>query len=427
MLNSLAMSTAKSTISAGNSSLSALSTLTHLECSACKKTVPHTKLQNLCPDCGKPLLARYDLAKAAKTLSLALDPRHGHGATRPENMAGRPLSMWRYAEVLPGDEPVTLGEGMTPILNADRLGAKIGLQRLLIKDEGLNPTGSFKARGLSAAVTRARALGAKALATPTAGNAGGALAAYAAKAGIPAVIVMPADTPHANVQECMAFGADVRKLDGLISDCGKYVAEHKEREGWFEVTTLKEPYRIEGKKTMGYELWEQFGGALPDVIIYPTGGGVGLVGMCKAFDEMQTMGWIGSARPRMVSVQAAGCAPIVRAFEAGAKASEFFENAATLASGLRVPKAIGDFIILNDIATTHGTAIAATDEEMFAAGRELARLEGIFAAPEGAATVVAAQKLAARGWIKPEESVVLFNTGTGYKYSEAWDEALKDM
>ena len=414
------MSTAKSTISAGNSpfsassSLRALSTLTHLECSACKKELPHTKLQNLCPDDGKPLLARYDLAKAAKTLSLS-------------NMAGRPLSMWRYAEVLPGDETVTLGEGMTPILHADRLGASIGLRKLLIKDEGLNPTGSFKARGLSAAVTRARALGAKALATPTAGNAGGALAAYAAKAGIPAVIVMPADTPHANVQECMAFGADVRKLNGLISDCGKYVAEHKEREGWFEVTTLKEPYRIEGKKTMGYELWEQFGGALPDVIIYPTGGGVGLVGMCKAFDEMETMGWIGSERPRMVSVQASGCAPIVRAFEAGAKASEFFENAATLASGLRVPKAIGDFIILNDIATTHGTALSATDEEMFAAGRELARLEGVFAAPEGAATVVAAQKLAARGWIRPEESVVLFNTGTGYKYSEAWDAALKGM
>jgi threonine synthase len=428
------MSTAKSTNSAGNSSFSAsssltsLSTLTHLECSACKKTLPHTKLQNLCPDCGKPLLARYDLAKAAKTLTPALaGARDAHGASRPDGMAGRPLSIWRYAEVLPGDEPVTLGEGMTPILYADRLGAKLGLHKLYIKDEGLNPTGSFKARGLSVAVTRARALGAKALATPTAGNAGGALAAYAAKAGIPAVIVMPADTPHANVQECMAFGADVRKLDGLISDCGKYVAEHKEREGWFEVTTLKEPYRIEGKKTMGYELWEQFGGALPDVIIYPTGGGVGLVGMCKAFDEMQTMGWIGSARPRMVSVQAAGCAPIVRAFEAGAKSSEFFENAATLASGLRVPKAIGDFIILNDIATTHGTALAATDEEMFAAGRKLARLEGIFAAPEGAATVVAAQKLAASGWTKPDESVVLFNTGTGYKYSEAWDAALKGM
>ena len=386
-------------------------TITHLECSRCRKTHAHEKLQNLC-ECGGPLLARYDL-KAA-----------GRGLTR-EALRSRPATMWRYAEVLPAREAVSLGEGMTPLVAATRLGRGMGLEALSIKDEGLNPTGSFKARGMSVAVSRAKELGAKALAAPTAGNAGGALAAYAAQAGIPCVIVMPRDTPAANVMECRAFGADVREIDGLISDCGRYVAERKEKEDWFEVSTLKEPYRIEGKKTMGYELWEQFEGKLPDVIIYPTGGGVGLIGMCKAFDEMEAMGWIGGRRPRMVAVQAAGCAPIVRAFEAGAKASEFFENAATLASGLRVPKAIGDFIILNDIATTHGTAIAATDEEMFAAGRELARLEGIFAAPEGAATVVAAQKLAARGWIKPEESVVLFNTGTGYKYSEAWDQALK--
>ncbi len=388
-----------------------LSTLTHLECSQCGKKLDHNILQNLCPDCGKPLLARYDLKKASATLNRAA-------------LANRPSSMWRYAEVLPPDEPVTLGEGMTPVLEASRLGKSIGLNHLFIKDEGLNPTGSFKARGLSAAVTRARALGAKALATPTAGNAGGALAAYAAKAGIPAVIVMPADTPHANVQECIAFGADVRKLDGLISDCGKYVGEHKEKEKWFEVTTLKEPYRIEGKKTMGYELWEQFDGKLPDVIIYPTGGGVGLIGMCKAFEEMQQMGWIGAERPRMVSVQASGCAPVVAAFEKHGAASDFWQNAATLASGLRVPKAIGDFIILRDIYATSGTALVATDEEMFAAGRKLAASEGIFAAPEGAATVVAAEKLARIGWIKPNETVVLFNTGTGYKYSEAWDAAL---
>jgi len=395
-------------------SIQSLSTLTHLECSQCHKTYPHSKLQNLCPDCQKPLLARYDLQKAAKTF------------TR-KNLLERPTNMWRYAEVLPGDETVTLGEGMTPVLHAVRLGPATGLRNLFIKDEGLNPTGSFKARGLSAAVTRAKALGAKALATPTAGNAGGALAAYAAKAGIPAVIVMPADTPRANVLECMAFGADVRKLDGLISDCGKYVAANKEKEGWFEVTTLKEPYRIEGKKTMGYELWEQFDGKLPDVIIYPTGGGVGLIGMCKAFDEMQQMGLIGKERPRMVSVQASGCAPIVAAYDKHAATSEFWEGAATLASGLRVPKALGDFIMLADIATTHGTAIAVTDEEMLAAGRELAKLEGMFAAPEGAATVVAAQKLAKRGWIKPNDTVVLFNTGTGYKYSEAWEAALKGM
>ncbi len=389
-----------------------LSTLTHLECSHCRKIWPHTVLQNLCPLCAKPLLARYDLKAAARTFSR-------------EALADRPLTMWRYAEVLPPDEPVTLGEGMTPMLFAPRLGKKLGLDRLYVKDEGLNPTGSFKARGLSAAVTRAKALGAKTLATPTAGNAGGALAAYAAKAGIPAVIVMPADTPRANVQECLAFGADVRKLDGLISDCGKYVADHKEKEQWFEVSTLKEPYRIEGKKTMGYELWEQFAGKLPEVVIYPTGGGVGLIGMCKAFDEMERMGWIGHERPRMVSVQASGCAPIVAAYEKGSPNSEFWQNAATLASGLRVPKALGDFIILEDVRATHGTALAATDEEMFAAGRELAAAEGVFAAPEGAATVVAAQKLAQKGWIKPGETVVLFNTGTGYKYGEAWEAALQ--
>jgi threonine synthase len=393
-------------------SLHKLSTLTHLECSGCRKIWPHNVLQNLCPLCGKPLLARYDLKAAARTFSR-------------QALADRPLSMWRYAEVMPPDEPVTLGEGMTPVILASRLGKKMGLDRLYVKDEGLNPTGSFKARGMSAAVSRARALGAKALATPTAGNAGGALAAYAAKAGIPAVIVMPGDTPHANVQECLAFGADVRKLDGLISDCGKYVADHKEKENWFEVSTLKEPYRIEGKKTMGYELWEQFSGKLPDVVIYPTGGGVGLIGMCKAFDEMEALGWIGNERPRMVVVQAAGCAPVVAAYEKGSPNSEFWQNAATLASGLRVPKALGDFIILNGVRTTHGTALTATDEEMFAAGRELASNEGLFAAPEGAATVVAAQKLAQKGWIKPAETVVLFNTGTGYKYSEAWDAALQ--
>src|SRR5580693_7486999 len=385
--------------------------ITHLECSKCGEKYSHDKLQNLCA-CGGPLLARYDHARAARTL------------TR-EALKSRPANMWRYAEVLPARDAVSLGEGMTPVIHARRLGARLGLDALCVKDEGLNPTGSFKARGLSAAVTRAKALGAKALATPTAGNAGGALAAYAAKAGIPAVIVMPADTPRANVLECMAFGADVRKLDGLISDCGKYVGENKEKNGWFEVTTLKEPYRIEGKKTMGYELWEQFEGKLPGVIIYPTGGGVGLIGMCKAFDEMQTMGWIGAERPRMVSVQASGCAPIVAAYDKGEAASEFWENAATVASGLRVPKAIGDFIMLADIKTTHGIAIAVTDDEMLATGRELARLEGMYAAPEGAATVVAAKKLAQRGWIKPDDTVVLFNTGTGYKYSEAWEAALK--
>jgi threonine synthase len=386
-------------------------TITHLECSKCGEKHSHEKLQNLCA-CGGPLLARYDLAKAARTL------------TR-EALKSRPANIWRYAEVLPAREAVSLGEGMTPVIHAQRLGARLGLDALYVKDEGLNPTGSFKARGLSAAVTRAKELGATTLAIPTAGNAGGALAGYAAAAGIPCVIVMPADTPSANMMECEAFGADVRKLDGLISDCGRYVGEHKDKEKWFEVSTLKEPYRIEGKKTMAYELWEQFGGGLPDVIIYPTGGGVGLIGMCKAFEEMEAMGWIGSERPRMVVVQATGCAPIVEAYVRGEASAPPWQNAATIASGLRVPKALGDFLVLAGVRATQGTAVMAMDDEMLAAGKELASAEGIFAAPEGAATVVAARKLAKEGWIKPHERVVLFNTGCGYKYSEAWQKALR--
>ncbi len=386
-------------------------TITHLECSGCGKIHPHDRLQNLC-ECGKPLVARYDLAVAAQTLTGA-------------NLARRPTTMWRYEEVLPGGSPVTVGEGMTPLVRCERLGGRIGLANLYVKDEGLNPTGSFKARGLAAAVTCAKKLGAKTLAIPTAGNAGGALAAYAARAGLSAVVVMPADTPRWNVMECEACGADVRKIAGLISDCGRYVAERKQSEGWFEVSTLKEPYRVEGKKTMGYELWEQFGGRLPDAIFYPTGGGVGLIGMAKAFDEMEAMSWIGPERPRMVVVQAAGCAPLVAAFAKGAGSAEFWQNAATIASGLRVPKPLGDFQILAALRRTQGTAVAVTDEEMLAAGRELAELEGIFAAPEGAATVVAARKLLAEKWLEPEQIIVLFNTGTGYKYSEAWERALK--
>ena len=387
------------------------STVVELECSACGKKYDASVEQHLCT-CGKPLLARYDLGSAATSLTL-------------ENLKTRPRTLWRYAEVLPNGHAVSLGEGMTALVPVPRLGASMGLRRLYVKDEGLNPTGSFKARGMTVAVTRAKQLGARALAAPTAGNAGGALAAYAAAAGIPAVIVMPADTPLANVMECQAFGAKVVKLNGLISDCGKYVAEHKDREGWYDVSTLKEPYRIEGKKTMGYELWEQFEGKLPDVILYPTGGGVGLIGMCKAFDEMQEMGWIGAARPRMVAVQAEGCAPIVKAWDAHQNSAAFFENAETIASGLRVPGPLGDLLILSMLRQTKGTALTVTDEEMLHAGRELAASEGIFAAPEGAATVIATRKLAASGWIQPEETVVLFNTGTGYKYAEAWQRALQ--
>lgn len=393
-----------------NKAMTKPSNIRELECSACGKKYDASLEQHLCT-CGKPLLARYDLRQAKATLTL-------------ENLKSRPRTLWRYAEVLPNDPPVSLGEGMTALVHAERLGQSMGLESLYVKDEGLNPTGSFKARGMTAAVSRAKQLGARALAAPTAGNAGGALAAYAAAAGLPSVIVMPADTPSANVMECQAFGAKVVKLNGLISDCGKYVAEHKDREGWYDVSTLKEPYRVEGKKTMGYELWEQFGGKLPDVILYPTGGGVGLIGMCKAFDEMQEMDWIGSERPRMVAVQAEGCAPIVRAWEAHQNSAQFFQNAATIASGLRVPGPLGDLLILSMLRQTNGTALSVTDDELLQAGRDLASLEGIFAAPEGAATVIAARKLAASGWIKPRETVVLFNTGTGYKYPEAWQRAL---
>ena len=390
------------------------STLTHLQCSRdnCAKVVTHTSLQNLCPACKAPLLARYDLSTARRTLNL-------------DTLRTRAHTMWRYEEVLPGAPPITLGEGMTPLIHAVRLGERVGLRHLYIKDEGLNPTASFKARGLSAAVTMAKALGAATLALPTAGNAGGAAAAYAAKAGMKCVIAMPSDTPTANIVESRAFGADVRLIDGLISDCGKFIAERAATEGWFEVSTLKEPYRIEGKKTMGLELWEEFGGKLPDVIVYPTGGGVGLIGMWKAFEELEAMGLIGRERPRMISAQAAGCAPIVKAFEQHRDSSEFFDNAATLASGLRVPKPLGDFLILADLYASGGEAIAATDEEMLSACRDMAALEGLFAAPEGGAGLVAIEKLITDKKIHAGETVVLFNTGSGYKYLESWQTALE--
>jgi len=332
--------------------------------------------------------------------------------------------MWRYQEVLPGGAPATLGEGMTPLVHARHLGRELGLDRLYIKEEGQNPTNSFKARGISAAVTVAKRLGVETIALPTAGNAGGAAAAYAAHAGLRCVIAMPVDTPIAIVLESRACGADVRLIDGLISDCGAFIAKHAPAHGWFEVSTLKEPYRIEGKKTMGYELWEAFGGALPDVIVYPTGGGVGLIGMWKAFEELEAMGLIGSERPRMIAAQAAGCAPIVRAFEQRAAASEMWQNAATVAAGLRVPKALGDFLILADIYASRGEAVAASDAALMGACRDIARHEGIFAAPEGGAGLVAIQTLIERGKIARHESVVLFNTGSGYKYLEAWQAAM---
>jgi threonine synthase len=383
--------------------------VTHLECSKTGEIYEPNKLYNLSRN-GKPLLVRYDLEKARKKIS-------------KEELKTRISSLWRYREVLPvvNDENiVTLGEGWTPLIRADRLGAKLGMGDLYIKDESLNPTGAFKARGLCLAISMAKELGVRKVAIPSAGNAAGAMSAYAARAGMEAYIFMPRDTPAANRIECIEMGAHVALVDGLITDCGAEVAKRKEAEGWFDVSTLKEPYRIEGKKTMGYELAEQFYWELPDVILYPTGGGTGLVGMWKAFDEMEQMGWIGSKRPRMYTVQATGCAPIVRAFENGWNEAPEFENAHTVASGLRVPRAIGDFIMLDILRKSGGGAVAVTDEEMIAATREIGALEGIFCAPEGAACLPALRKLMADGKVSTHDRAVLFNTGAGVKYLEAF-------
>ena len=389
-----------------------MSFLTHLECSRTGAQYDPDQLHNL-SQVGAPLLARYDLEAVG-------------AAVKPGDFAGRRPDMWRYREVLPlrsadGDadnEIISLGEGFTPLRPTPGLGAVLGLEHLFIKDESLNPTGSFKARGLSAAVTCAVARGARKLAIPTAGNAGGALAAYAAAAGLEAFIFMPADTPIAFQIECLSCGAHLELVDGLINDCGAIVGQRKEAEGWFDVSTLKEPYRVEGKKTMGYELFEQLNGELPDVILYPTGGGTGLIGMWKAFDEMEQMGWIDSRRPRMVSVQSVGCAPIVRALEEGTETARLWENAQTRASGLRVPVAVADFLMLRAIRETGGCAVAVSDEELIEATHEIARHTGIFAAPEGGATLAALRKLLERNDIEADERIVLFNTGSGYKYLE---------
>jgi threonine synthase len=387
----------------------------NLECSFCHREYEAQRLHNVCTECGKPLLVRYDLKRIAKFL------------TR-QALYARRSDLWRYREMLPvrrEDNIVTLGEGWTPLIHARTLGAALGIKELFVKDESLNPTQSFKARGMSVAVSMAKELGAKKLAAPSAGNAAGALAAYCAHAGIGAYLFMPRDTPRANVIESEVAGAHVTLMDGLITDCAAEVARRKESEGWFEVSTLKEPYRVEGKKTLGYEIAEQSAWNLPDVIVYPTGGGTGLVGMWKAFDELQQLGWISEKRPRMISVQAAGCAPIVRAFEAGARFAEEVENATTVASGLRVPKAIGDFLILDAIRESGGTALAVTDDELIEGARELARTEGIFAAPEGGACVPALRKLLARGDVKPDERVVICNTGSGIKYLDVFEKSLK--
>ena len=382
--------------------------VSHLSCAACGQNYPPNRLYNLCRQCQKPLLVHYDLDRVA--------------LSTPQ-LADRPASLWRYREVLPVEHTanvVSLGEGWTPLLHAQRLGRQLGLSQLYIKDEALNPTASFKARGMAVAVSMAKELGVKKLAVPSAGNAAGALAAYAARAGLEAHIFMPRDVPLANRLECQYYGARVTLVDGLITDCGRLVAEGQDRQGWFDVSTLKEPYRIEGKKTMGYELAEQLDWQLPDVIVYPTGGGTGLIGMWKAFDEMERLGWIGPGRPRMVSVQAEGCAPIVQALADGAHTAAPIAHPHTVAAGLRVPKAIGDFIILDILRRSSGTAVSVSDVDLMAAAQQMAAAEGIFPAPEGAACVPALHTLLERGALKPDERVVAFNTGGGLKYVDVW-------
>jgi threonine synthase len=385
-----------------------MNAVSHLECSLCGKRFERGQVLNLC-DCGGPLLVRYDLESLRRSWSR-------------DQIAKGPNSMWRYAPALPprAESIVSLGEGMTPLIRTRRLGARVGSDDLWVKDEGLNPTGSFKARGLSCAISMAVELGIKKVAIPSAGNAASAMAAYAAAAGIESHIFMPRDVPQSNYIECKAFGSHVTLVDGLISDCAKIVNDGRATHGWFDVSTLKEPYRIEGKKTMGYELAEQMGWQLPDVIFYPTGGGVGIIGMWKAFDEMEALGWIGSRRPKMIAVQAEGCQPVVRAYEEGEQRSQFWENARTVASGLRVPKPLGDFLILEAVRKSGGTAIAVSDDQLIDAGIQLASDEGIFVAPEGAACVAALEELLARGFLKKDERIVIYNTGAGLKYLEAY-------
>ena len=382
------------------------SALTSLECPECGKVFNADEVQTFCQDCRGPLLARYDFSAARTTL------------TR-ESLAARPKGIWRWSEILPVRAPafrMTLGEGDTPLLKANNLGKTLGTSELYIKDESANPTGSFKARGLVIAVARALELGIHAFVIPTAGNAGGALAAYAARARAQAHVYMPKDAPLPNQVEVKISGAELVLVDGLISDAAKLAGEDAKTHGWFDVSTFKEPYRCEGKKTMGLELAEAFGWKLPDVIIYPTGGGTGLVGMWKAFAELEQMGFVGARRPRMVSVQAEGCAPIVRAFNEKSERAVFWDGAQTIASGLRVPGAFADRLILRAIRESNGIALAVSDAEIISGQKEMAASEGIFAAPEGAATLVAARHLLASGWLHKDERVVLFNTGSGLKY-----------
>jgi threonine synthase len=382
-----------------------------LECSRCHSTVPAATPQTLCPQCKGSLYVRYDLHPLRGIAARDAIAREAAGAPWP--------GMWRYHSVLPDARPVTLGEGWTPMLRSRRR------PNAFLKDEGTNPTGSFKARGLALAVTMARHYGLKQLAIPSAGNAAGALAAYAAAAGITAHIFMPRDVPFANYVEAIAYGANVTLVDGLISDCGRIVAERSKSEGWFDISTLKEPFRVEGKKTMGYELVEQLGWEYPDTVFYPTGGGVGLIGMWKAFSELEELGWVKPGkRPRMIAVQSSGCAPVAKAFDQGADVSEMWPNAATFASGLRVPKPYGDSIMLEILRDSHGTALAIPDAEILASLQDWAKNEGLFLSPEGAAATAAYDRLLASGFLKPSDRVVLFNTGAGLKYTDVIAEAM---
>jgi threonine synthase len=377
--------------------------LTHLECTNCGATFAADRLMTTCPRCGKVLSARYDLAAAAREMT-------------PAALSGRPWNLWRYAEIMPVRDPrfaITLGEGGTPLHEAATLGDLFGFERLLVKDEALNPTGSFKARGLCAAVSRAKELGATAVAIPSAGNAAAAAAAYAARAGLPAFVAMPKDAPLAMRAACRAYGATVWLVDGLINDCGRVIRIGAAEYGWFDVSTLREPYRAEGKKTMGLELAEQLGWRLPDAIVYPTGGGTGIVGMWKAFAELERMGLIGAKRPKMIVAQAAGCAPIARAFAAGARHAEPWRDAATIAPGIRVPAAIGDYLILDAVRESGGTAVIVSDEEILEGMDLAARREGLFVSPESGAAFIAAKKLREAGFLSTDDETVIFSTGAG--------------
>jgi threonine synthase len=385
--------------------------ITYLECSRCKARLDPSTPQTVCTKCSGSLYVRYDLSPA-KGLAM----RDSIGTAKEDRSWS---GMWRYRSVLPSVDPVTLGEGWTPMLPSRRY------ENVFLKEEGANPTGTFKARGLALAITMARHYGIKKVAVPSAGNAGGAVAAYAAAAGMEAHIFMPKDVPLANQVECIAYGAHMTLVDGLISDCARIVGERKEKEGWFDLSTLKEPFRVEGKKTMGYELVEQLGWEYPDAVFYPTGGGVGLIGMWKAFQELEELGWVTGKRPKMIAVQAAGCAPVARAFDRGEAASQMWQDAATFASGLRVPKPYGDYIILDAVRESQGTVVALTDEQIFASLKDWASQEGILMSPEGAAATAAYDHLIGTGFLTPSDRVVIFNTGSGNKYTDVLAKALQ--